>query len=217
MVRMGIAVCALGIVCVSGGCGGDDGNGSAVSTGLPPGKVLADLSEAEAQEACNSFADGVRSVLSPSRVERMSCTLAAGPMSLAVVDGKAQVDVAMCQELTDRCMSGESIGDGEGPEVDFDFDDDDIECDSAMIESDLADCTITVSEFEGCINAMLAEFDAIVGSVTCSAFEDPEALEARFGEDGPDLSSLPQCAPLRDNCPGIDLFGGDEERVEISR
>src|SRR6187401_1208336 len=107
---------ALGV-----GCGGDDDSGGGdVSTGLAASKLLSDVTEEEAQQACENLQSGIDRRLSQDKLIRGFCTL----FGAASTESKSQ-----CEDFVDTCIdqANQEIENGEDT---MDFEDvGTLECD----------------------------------------------------------------------------------------
>jgi hypothetical protein len=181
---------------------GDDDEGGSYSSGLPSDKVLAELTAEEAMQACEGFAEELGTIISADQSARAACTgEAVGDNVSMSEDGELSLDVAGCNDDVEQCMA--TAGDQ--------FAQEDIQCDSEEITLDLADCQVTVGEFERCINSVTSSLRSWLDATTCSALGRPGALE-EFAEmqeaGGIDPFGVPACTSLADECPGLDLFEG---------
>lgn len=172
---------------VGAGCGGDDGDSSGgdLSTGLSKSKLLSDVTEAEAQSACESLADGFEAKLDEEKLVRSFCTL----FGAIAADTKAE-----CETQRDTCIDQANDGQGIGAQA------------SGMVEApdcagseSLLECTGTVGDLETCANDMIDQILGLLDSFSCDDaaeidetsteglgdFEQPASCTAACGEDGP--------------------------------
>lgn len=141
---------------LAAGCGGDDDDGGGhVSTGIAPNKLLSDVTEQEATQACERLAAGFDARLSRDTLVRSTCTIAGA----ALADTPEE-----CETLRDDCI--ESANDPSSAEGEaLDVDEIDFECDDT---SDLTECTSTVGELETCFNDLLDQIGSVLDSITCA-------------------------------------------------
>ena len=93
IVRGGLGV--LVATSLAAGCGDDGDGGGDVTTGLPPTKLLSDVTEAEAQSACTQLRTGFNRVFDRSKLIRAICTLSGA----VVADTTAE-----CVTFRDDCI-----------------------------------------------------------------------------------------------------------------
>ena len=194
---------ALGVL---GACGGDDsnnsgGNGNAtVYTGLPSNRTLSSLTESEVQTACKGVSDAAASFATPEASLRSECfgKGLSGAIS-ASSDGSLTVDVAKCQMLTDSCVADPASA---GVAVDKEGDTG-IDCMGAD-PAEFAGCEATIGEFEGCLNKILAAYQQVLASLTCS---NGQSLVMNGGPQPADTSMIPECMSLSTKCPKVELPG----------
>jgi hypothetical protein len=199
-------------------CGGDDddGGGTNVSTGLPKTSKLSSLDAGDAKQLCTSLASSFNGVLSDSDKKRITCTVLALPLSITQVNGKIAGDVPKCQQLVQKCMSGDKISE-EDPAIDLDqkFISED-SCDEKQATESLASCDASVSEFESCASAMLTTFSAQYDIFDCKSLSDPEKLMMDATGGGLEIESLPECKALNSKCPDLDFGGGNDDSSDPS-
>jgi hypothetical protein len=193
-------------------CGGDDddGGGSTVSTGLPKTAKLSSLNAGDAKQLCTSLASSFNGLLTDSDKKRITCTVLALPLSITQVNGKIAGDVPKCQQLVQKCMSGEKISDEEAAiDVDQEFISED-SCEEKQATEALASCDASVSEFESCASAMLTTFSAQYDIFDCKSLSDPEKLMMDATGGGLEIEEQPACEALNTKCPDLDFGGGDD-------
>jgi hypothetical protein len=176
-------------------------SGSAHSgSGVPPtpgaplpgsssGRRISDLSASESQELCSAFAQQVNQALGSGGIGRLTCTFTALFQS-AQVDGNGQqtVDRVACQNAVDACIARETDDSGA------------IQCDPDEFRADSQDCNATVSDFQNCINASLAQTAQLLDTFNCQTVTDPVAAQEALGSSG----GMPaECASLQAACPGL--------------
>jgi hypothetical protein len=177
---------------LAAGCGGDDDDGGGdVSTGIAPNRLLSEVTDDEAAQACESLAAGFDARLSPEMLVRTICTIAGAAVADTTED---------CETARDECIAAAS--DPNTPQGDaLDVDAIQFECDGEG-GADLRECTSTVGELETCFNDLLDQISTALSSVSCddaatvseedinglqeSTFEPPASCEVvDCGEDSP--------------------------------
>jgi hypothetical protein len=202
----------LALLCWLGlGCGGDDGGGG-VSTGLPQDQKLSELDEDELMTACEAVSDSLENVISDEESQRIDCTAASIAGSVVMVNGKPQGDVAKCKQLVDECLAAgpDSSGNGSDDPIDTDLGAEDRDCTTDDTAEQFEGCSATVGEYESCLNAALAKINQLFSAIDCDALKDLEEVQDTFS-GGFEIDSLPECKPIADKCPKINLSGDDEE------
>lgn len=186
-----LACLALALV----GC--SDGS-PALDTGVPPRTPLSDLTDGEATQMCEAFADYIGDLLPRGRLERVACTMAG--VATEAVSGES----GACEEVRDACLEDTS-------ELDLDFELGELQCDE-FDGSLFAEChDATVGDVEQCFTDIGRAIDRVFDEATCSRLAgDPEAaeelgaeLDGLFeGEDAPE-----SCRRLSEACPDANIFG----------
>jgi hypothetical protein len=196
--------CLLALAC-GGESDSDDGNepggGSpgVVDTGLPEDTPLEDVTAEQYSNACEALRDDVRSRLGPDIAVRGVCE----------VYGAALSDTASaCDSAADTCVTGVNGG-GFTPapgvsitRADLDFTT--FQCNDV---GDLDGCSVTVGEFETCLEDQMSGLEALMADNNCAnaasvGLEEALAL-ADLGAMAP-----PSCARVQQECPGVGPFGG---------
>jgi hypothetical protein len=141
------------------GASGTGGTGGtvAVMTGLPPAKVLSEITAAEGQTLCNSLVQSTQSVFANGQLERFTCTI--GSLSTSIrqnASGMQELDRAACEQFVSSCIAeGETTTQNN--------------CAEADLSMAFTGCEATVSELQACLGATLAAMRALIQQVTCSA------------------------------------------------
>jgi hypothetical protein len=166
-------------------CGGSDGGGgttgTSVSSGLPADAPVTGLSDADAQQLCQSAEDAFTRLVTPERL----CTLfAVGDTLVISDDGSTELDGEACDAAVESCVA-------EGRETDS------LGCDQATA-SDLGDCDATVGEVEACMNAQISVFNEIFNALSCSRTPTAEDVSS-FDPD----ATPAECADLSETCPDV--------------
>lgn len=174
---------------LAAGCGGDDDDGGGdVSTGIAPNKLLSDVTEQEAAQACERLAAGFDARLSRETLVQTICTIAAAAATDTPGDCEMARDECIESASDPTSAEGEALG---VDEIGF-------ECDE---ETDLTQCTSTVGQLETCFNDLLDQISTALRSVSCddaatlgediegfqeSTFEPPASCEVvDCGEGSP--------------------------------
>ena len=196
-----IAIVSCGVCGL--GCGDDDGGGG-VSSGLPPNKMLSELSAEEVMMACNDLVLDLDVTLT-AEIDRVNCTLRAVPMSISVtLSGETTGDPAKCRELRDRCLDGETIGSGADP-VMVEPAGERIQCSAPAGVAAAQSCDATVGEYEACLNGIVANSQSSLRMIDCSLVADPEELQDLMQPPPPPQPQA--CADLDAQCPQLGIGG----------
>jgi hypothetical protein len=176
---------------LAAGCGGGSDSDGEVTTGLAQGKLLSEVSDDEAAQACERLKAGFDARLSPKVLVRAICTFGAA----AAADTPDE-----CESLRDECIE-QANQQGSETMMNLGVEDIQLECDG---DADLAACSGTVGQLETCFNDTLDQFDDVLSGITCAdaATIDDEDVDG-FG-DG--IASPPSCEPV--DCGEGSPFGG---------
>jgi hypothetical protein len=188
-----LATSVIGVSIVVG-CGGDSGGGN-VSTGLPPTRLLSDVTEEDAELACERLQAGFQQRFNRDTVVQASCTLAAASFASTPTS---------CNDVRDACIE-EANSAGSETMMGIEFTEVDFDCGSGGT-ADLTDCgDATVAELETCFNDTLDQLTALLNRFSCADAASVEEDDiAGFG----DMVSEPaqSCAVLE--CGAGQPFGG---------
>jgi len=194
----------LGGVGTAGASGTSSTSGTggmvAVMTGLPPTKMLSDITAAEGQSLCNSLVQSTQSVFGNGQLERLTCTISALPTSIRQnASGMAELDRAACEQSVSSCIAEDETTTMQN------------NCAQADLSMAFASCQATVGELQACLGSSLAVMRALIQQVTCSAplsqltmgsgFEEPVACET-FDMKCPD--GLSAIGDATDALPEVD-------------
>jgi hypothetical protein len=171
------------------GCGGDSDDASpTVDTGIDDTKVLSDVTESEARQACEHTRDAMREVMNPDTLIPQFCTLFA-------LDGAA--DAASCNSAREQCIQ-QAKQDPELDEAEIEFD-----CDGDT--SQFVGCDVTVGALETCLNDSLAAMNAALHRYSCG---DAERLsnEDQDSFDPFAFETPASCQPLEERCDGAGVI-----------
>lgn len=189
------------------GCGGDSeedaepgggGTPGEVDTGLPESTPLEDVTAEQYSNACDSLRDDVRSRLGPDVAVRGVCEVYGG----ALTD-----DASQCDSAADTCVTQVNGGGLNLPggfsltRANLDFTT--FECNDV---GELDGCTVTVGQFETCLEDQMSGLEALMADNSCAnaasvGIEEATAL-VDLGSTAP-----PSCARVQQECPGVGPFG----------
>jgi hypothetical protein len=176
-------------------CGGEPG--TAVDTGLPATRALADLPQQEAARVCRSYWEALAKLMPPDRRARVSCErfAASASSSLNSITGLYNHDRERCEQRVEECVYARSEPDPSPAE----------RCDGLRTSMILADCEATVADYERCADSVLAEIDWRASHLTCEAYGDGSEgglqLEQNLAEVRDARDSA--CHALEQACPSL--------------
>jgi hypothetical protein len=186
------------------GCGGDssdsgnsDGSGGTpgvVDTGLPEGTPLEDVTAQQYASACQALRADVSARVGPDVTTRGVCEV----YGAALTD-----DPATCRGAADLCVRQVNAGNAPVPgltreQLDFT----NFECGDV---GELQGCSVTVGEFETCMEDQISAYETLTANNDCSKaasidLVQAQALTTSLGQ------SPPSCARVQQECPGIGPF-----------
>ncbi len=197
--------CACGLM-LALGCGGESdssgdgddtpGGGGEVDTGLPEEAPLESVTAQQYANACESLREDVRTRLGPDIATRGACE----------VYGAGLTDeTAACESAADTCVSEANAGTQmffSRDQLDFT----NFECGDV---GELQGCSVTVGEFETCLEDQMVAFETLMDDNNCSNaaainLAQAVALGTSLGGGG---ASPPSCARVQQQCPGVGPFG----------
>jgi hypothetical protein len=184
------------------GCGGSGSSGkNDIDTGLAEDKALQDVSPAESQTACENLRSAIEARLPVTSTVRHICELF-GAISTT--------NAADCETMADSCVSQSENGtNGLVPREELDFSAG-LECDGDT--SAFAGCSVTVGEYEDCLNAQFSEVEAVFANFSCSKAGTLTQAEAQNLTAGLASGQTPaSCDHLAAECPAASPFGDAEE------
>jgi hypothetical protein len=185
----------VAMLLLAAACGGDGGGGSgSVSTGLPPDEKLSELDDASAQQACQTLSDSVVSLFTTDTIVREQCVAAALEESATSVNGEISVDVAKCRQMSDACIANPPAQYTDTIVQDTD------DCSTVKADETTKNCGITVREYEVCVNAVIAKLQSVLAGFTCENWKTVSSSSEDI-----DFGSLPECQPIKDQCPDVPL------------
>ncbi|HTV23169.1 MAG TPA: hypothetical protein VMG12_30985 [Polyangiaceae bacterium] len=180
-----------------GGGGSGGGTPGVVDTGLPEETPLEDVTAEQYANACESLREDVRARLGPDIAVRGVCE----------VYGAAFSDTTSeCSNAADTCETrvnggGFSVAGFSINRADLDFTS--FECNDV---GDLDGCSVTVGEFETCLEDQMSGLEALMAENNCANAADVDLTQAAALAD---LGSMapPSCARVQQECPGVGPFG----------
>lgn len=192
-----VAVLATSVIgmSIAAGCGGDSGGGD-VSTGLPPTQLLSEVTEEDAEQACERLQAAFEQRFNRDTVVQATCTL--GAASFASTPES-------CNDVRSACIE-EANAQGSETMMGIELTEVDLECGSGSGMVDLTDCgDATVAELETCFNDTLDQLTALLNRFTCA---DAASIEEDDLEGFGDMVAEPaqSCAVLE--CGAGQPFGG---------
>jgi hypothetical protein len=170
--------------------GGGAGSGDAGSGSTGNGMLLADLSASDVEELCGELDAELSASVSEDDFSRLSCTLLA--LFTSAGGGQNGVDQAECEQAVADCLSS-GLGEVEST----------MTCDPNALPSAAQGCTTTVEEYSACMHAGVEQIGAALDAFTCETLSDPETAQMAFGMGLGDPSSIPECAGIDEECPGL--------------
>jgi hypothetical protein len=172
--------------------GGAAGSGS-IDTGLPEATPLQDVTAEQYSNACESLRQDVDARLGPDIATRGVCEA----YGAALLDAPDQ-----CRSTADTCVQQTNAGTQPiftREQVDFT----NFECGDV---GELENCSVTVGEFETCVEDQIEAFETLISDNNCDnaasvSLADAAAL-MNLGAMSP-----PSCANVQQQCPGVGPFG----------
>jgi hypothetical protein len=200
----------IGILALTGGlmlalgCGGEsDGSGDGnepggstgeVDTGLPENTPLEDVTAQQYSNACEALREDVRQRLGPDIATRGVCEVYGG----ALVNDSAQ-----CRSTADSCVSQINAGNSPIPELgreQLDFTN--FECGDV---GELQGCSVTVGEFETCLEDQITAFEELMADNNCDNAASVDLSDAAALATV--VSTPPgSCTRVQSECPGVGPF-----------
>src|SRR5688572_7450345 len=192
-------------VLLASSCGGesDDGDGddpgggadgAELDTGLPESTPLQDVTPEQYAMACQALREDVGARLGPDRASRGVCEV----YGAALTDAPDQ-----CRSAADACE--DDLDPGPHPLLGLsrsDLDFTQFECGDT---GELAGCSVTVGEFETCLQDQMAAFEATIDGNDCDNASSVGLTEATGLVQG--LMTPPaSCTRVQEECPGVGPF-----------
>jgi hypothetical protein len=169
----------LGVLAI--GCG--DGAGP-IDTGLPNSTPIAELTDAQAVQACIAFERWERDEASNLGSRRELCTV----FAVAFTE-----DPTSCEAAVQGCLEAEPE-----PEPEPDDETPEEECADETAPEVEASCDVTVGEFEDCANARIDATQRALSELDCSYAGDDDALDELEDRYEPEI-----CRDIERRCPGL--------------
>jgi len=170
-----------------------------IDTGLPESTPLEDVTAEQYSNACASLRDDVDARLGPDIATRGVCE---------VWGAALQDDESQCNAEADTCVS-QVNGGGFSPlpgltitRADLDFTM--FECNDV---GDLDGCSVTVGEFETCLEDQMSGLEALMADNNCNNAASVNLTQAAALADLGGMSP-PSCERVQRECPGVGPFGG---------
>ena len=173
-----------------GGSGGGGDPAGPVDTGLPESTPLESVTPEQYANACEALRESVEARLGPDRAIRGVCEVYSG----ALTDEPAQ-----CRTSADTCVSDVNAGNGplgiSRQQLDFTM----FECgDTGQLEG----CTVTVGEFETCLEDRMSGIEALLEGNDCSNAANVSLTTAAALLDLGGMSPA-SCSRVEQQCPGV--------------
>jgi hypothetical protein len=177
----------------SSGASGPGGNGD-VDTGLPPTKVLGEVTPAEAPALCNALGSSAQNAIDRGELKRFTCTISA--LSDAIrqgASGMAEIDRAACNQAVNECLAEPDDTTTEN------------NCANTQLATTLMGCEATAGELEACLNASVDQLSNLFDAFSCNSQLSELMTGGGFEEPA-------ACGTLDTKCPGVlDAIGDDTE------
>ena len=179
LVKMTLAVCLL---CVSllPACGGNDGGGGTLSTGVPASKPVSNLTPAELAKLCAAVAEW-----SKDTTGKFACELSG---TLAPASGNPKTDAEarmLCKDAVNECLQDLSTAPATTT--------------SCMAAP--ASCKITVGEFEACLNDLGAVLEQLAASFPSCDSLSVNSPPVNPNKPPPVTTTPASCAVVQSKCP----------------
>jgi hypothetical protein len=179
-------------------CGGEGGSGGGdageLDTGLPEETPLEDVTSEQYTAACEALRDRASSRLGPDKTVRGACEIFTGAFTN---------DPAECREGADDCVVQANDGTHAFLSAEA-LDVTQFECVGGA--NDRAGCTVTVGEFETCMNDRLLAFERLLSENTCNNAAMIDFVSAMNLANFASMDAPASCAQLGAECPAVDPF-----------
>lgn len=165
---------------------GASGPAPTLTTDVPGGKTLGDLSADEARQLCE---DVVESVDFEAIFEGKGCLFLAVPTTMNEAD---------CQKAVDACLAAEAMNmaTAEPDMIEPDSD----KC-SESITDKVKDCDVTVAEYLDCTNETFSQIQEGLNALSCANAGQMMAT---------DVTAAPPCAKeIAEKCPSLTMGDSD--------
>ena len=177
-----------------GGGGGDNAPDGEVDTGLPEATPLEDVTPQQYANACEALRDDVEQRMGPDRAVRGVCEA----YGAALTD-----EPAACRAQADSCVPEVNAGTFTLPITRDQLDFTQFECGDT---GELEGCSVTIGEFETCVEDQIAGIEALINDNDCDnaatvSLQDALALMNIAG------MTPASCTRFQQECPGVGPFG----------
>lgn len=196
-------VCGCAVALACGGESDSDENREPerprgeVDTGLPEETPLEDVTAEQYASACEALREDVRSRLGPDIATRGVCEV----YGAALFDSTTE-----CNSAADACV--DQVNDGgfnlagfELTRADLDFTA--FECNDV---GDLDGCSVTVGEFETCLEDQMSGLEALMAGNDCDNAANVNLTQAAALADLRGMAP-PSCSRVQQECPSVGPFG----------
>jgi hypothetical protein len=178
-------------------CGGDGSGGGdtgELDTGLPEATPLEEVTAEQYTAACEALRERASSRLGPDKTVRGACEILGG----ALTD-----DPAACRDSAGDCV----VQTNDGTHLFLSVEALDVTgFDCAGGVNDRVGCTVTVGEFETCMNDRLVAFETLLAQNTCSNAAMINFASAMNLANFASMEAPASCAQLGAECPAVDPF-----------
>jgi hypothetical protein len=179
----------------SGDNGGSGGNAPGkIDTGLPEEAPLDSVTAQQYSSACESLREEVGARLGPAVTTRGVCEVYGAAM---------ENDPTACRSSADTCVSQINAGNSPIPGLSREqLDLTSFECGDV---GELQGCSVTVGEFETCLEDQMTAFETAMSQNDCSNAASVDLIRA-LGVLS-DIGTAPaSCARVQQLCPGVGPF-----------
>jgi hypothetical protein len=174
------------------GFGGPPSGSASVPGGSPGsgGRRVSDLTEAEAEELCESLAEQYDGAFGGADGARLSCTFAALAQSTRVdtSTGQQVVDPEACEAALEDCLAS-----GAGDATTF-------ACDPDEFLAGAGSCDASIGEVQACFDAIFSRADELFEGIDCQSGSDPAEVADALSRL---TAAAPPCVALQSACPGL--------------
>jgi hypothetical protein len=180
-------------------CGGDS-SGKRVDTGLPEATALRDVTSSESQSACENVRSSIQAEFTLEKNTRSACEL----FGAALTETSEE-----CQVRADTCVDQTESGSNplfNREQLDFAGG---FECDGDT--SAFEGCSVTVGEYENCMDAQIERMQALFARYTCAQAASIQTGDAQtFVQELSNPETPAACERLQTECPEAAPFTGEE-------
>jgi len=175
------------------GCGGGGSGPKEIDTGLPEATQLKDVTAAQATSACENLQSSVESRFAATLTERRICEM---------VGAFSTTTAAECQQIADACVQQNASAEVMAAE-DFDVAEG-LSCNDGA--ASFAGCSVTVGEYEDCLNSQISQVEALFKSFSCANAGNLSMDDLDVGGTLENPASDPACEHLAAECPAAAPF-----------